>query len=99
MYIIRYIVQVSFITVVYHNVLESAMVQFSHNQLYILTFREDRLTIYDEVHANTQSTETIMCGSDPPHQVALRSNRILLNFKTGSNIGDAGFRIKIERGK
>ena len=69
------------------------------NQIYILAFREDRLTIYDEAHTNTQSTETIMCGSDPPHQVALRSNRILLNFKTGSNIGDAGFRIKIERGK
>ena len=69
------------------------------NQIYILACREDRLTIYDEVHANNQSTETIMCGSDPPHQIALRSNRILLNFKTGSNIGDAGFRIKIERGK
>ena len=69
------------------------------NQIYILTFREDRLKIYDEAHANTQSTDTIMCGSDPPYQIASRSNRMVLNFQTGSNIRDAGFRIKIERGK
>ena len=69
------------------------------NQMYNLTFREDRLTVYDEVDAHAQSTETIICGSNPPHQIASRSNKILLNFQTDSSIGDAGFRIKIERGK
>ena len=69
------------------------------NQSYIFTFREDRLTIYEEAHVHAQSTETIMCGSDPPHQIASRSNKIILNFQTDSSTGDAGFRIKIERGK
>ena len=69
------------------------------NQIYIPTFSGDRLTIYDEAHANIPSTETIMCGSDPPHQIASRSNKVVLNFKSDSSLGDAGFRIKIERGK
>ena len=74
------------------------MVRFSHNQLYILTFREDRLTIYDEAQVPAKSTETIMCGSSPPHQIASRSNKVVLNFQSDSSIGDAGFRIKIEKG-
>ena len=69
------------------------------NQIYNLTFREDRLTVYDEVAVHAQSTETIICGSNPPHQIASRSNKVLLNFHTDSSISDAGFRIKIERGK
>ena len=75
------------------------MVWFSHNQLYILTFREDRLTIYDEAQVPAQSTETIMCGSNPPQQIASISNKITLNFQSDSSIGDAGFRIKIEKGE
>ena len=75
------------------------MVQFSDNQLYILTFREDRLTIYDAVQAHNQSSETIMCGSNPPQQIASISNKITLNFQSDSSIGDAGFRIKIEKGE
>ena len=74
------------------------MAQFSCNQLYILTFREDRLTIYDEAQVPAKSTETIMCGSSPPHQIASRSNKVVLNFQSDSSIGDAGFRIKIEKG-
>ena len=74
------------------------MAQFSDNQLYILTFREDRLTIYDEAQVPAKSTETIMCGSSPPHQIASRSNKVVLNFQSDSSIGDAGFRIKIEKG-
>ena len=68
------------------------------NQIYIATFREDRLTIYDEADVHAQSTETIMCGSNPPHQIASRSNKVLLNFQSDSSKGDAGFRIKIEKG-
>ena len=61
--------------------------------------RDDRLTIYDEMHLDTQSSETTICGSNPPHQIASRSNEILLNFQSDSSLGDAGFRIKIEKGK
>ena len=61
--------------------------------------REDRLTIYDGMHLDTQSSETTICGSNPPHQIASRSDKILLNFQSDSSLGDAGFRIKIERGK
>ena len=75
------------------------IVQYSDTQLYILIFSEDRLTIYDEAQVPAQSTETIMCGSDPPHQIASRSNKVVLNFQSDSSLGDAGFRIKIERGK
>ena len=74
------------------------IVQCSDNQIYTPTFREDRLTIYDEAQVSAQSTETIMCGSDPPHQIASRSNKVVLNFQSDSSIGDAGFRIKIEKG-
>ena len=68
------------------------------NQIYNLTFREDRLTVYDEVDVHAQSTETIMCGSNPPHQIASRSNKLVLNFQTDGSKGNAGFRIKIEKG-
>ena len=50
------------------------------NQMYNLTFREDRLTVYDEADAHAHSTETIICGSNPPHQIASRSNKVVLNF-------------------
>ena len=75
------------------------IVQCSHNQMYIHTFRKDRLTVYDEVDVHAQLRETIICGSNPPHQIASRSNKVLLNFQTDSSIRDAGFRIKIEKGK
>ena len=65
----------------------------------MLNSRGDRLTIYGGVHTDTQSSETIICGSNPPHQIVSRSNKILLNFKSDSSLGDAEFRIKIERGK
>ena len=68
------------------------------NQIYILACREDRLTIYDEAQVPAKSTEAIMCGSSPPHQIASRSNKVVLNFQSDSSIGDAGFRIKIEKG-
>ena len=57
------------------------IVQFSDTQIYILKFSEDRLTIYDEAEVAAQSSETIMCGSDPPHQIASRSNKVVLNFQ------------------
>ena len=76
----------------------SVKVQFSDTQLYILIFSEDRLTIYDEAQVPALSTETNMCGSDPPHQIASRSNKVVLNFQSDSSKGDAGFRIKIEKG-
>ena len=62
-------------------------------------FRGDRLTIYDEMHLDTQSSEMTICGSNPPHEIVPRSNEILLNFHSDSSLGDAGFRIKIEKGK
>ena len=74
------------------------IVQFSDTQLHILIFRKDRLTIYDEAQVPTKSTKTFMCGSSPPHQIASRSNKVVLNFQSDSSIGDAGFRIKIEKG-
>ena len=61
--------------------------------------REDRLTIYDEMHLDTQSSQMTICGSNPPHEIVSRSNEILLNFQSDSSLGDAGFRIKIEKGK
>ena len=67
--------------------------------IYISAFREDRLTIFDYSHVYAQSTERIMCGSNPPHQIALISNTVVLNFHSDSSIGDTGFRIKIEKGK
>ena len=74
------------------------IVQCSGNQMYIHTFREDRLTVYDEVDVHAQSTETIMCGSNPPHQIASRSNKLVLNFQTDGSKRNEGFRIKIEKG-
>ena len=62
-------------------------------------FRGDRLTIYDEMHLDTQSSEMTICGSNPPHEIVSRSNEILLNFQSDNRLGDAGFRIKIEKGK
>ena len=61
--------------------------------------REDRLTIYDGMHLDTQSSETTICGSNPPHQIVSSSNKVLLNFQSDSSLGDAGFRIKVEKGK
>ena len=69
------------------------------NEIYIPTFSGDRLTIYDEMHVDSQPTKTILCGSNPPPQMISRSNKLLLNFHSDDDKGDAGYRIKVERGK
>ena len=64
----------------------------------IYQFRSDWLTIYDEAEGDAASSERIMCGSYPPNQILLKSNKGLLNFHSDSTESGRGFRIKIEHG-
>ena len=104
--ILQHIVQVSFVKVIVHNVqwyehikLLSWIIWQGVWSNIMRNSRGDRLTIYDSMHLDTQSSQMTICGSNPPQQIASRSNKILLNFQSDSRLGDAGFRIKIERGK